>query len=317
MRGLALVGPTGVGKTAVALELADILGAEIVCGDARQIFRGLEAATGKPTAAERRRCPHHLFDWLEVTDAPSAGRYARAAAPVVRAIAGRGRVPLVVGGSGLYLRALTRGLAAVPEIPAAVRAAVRAELAEGGPERLHAALAEADPALAARLAPRDGQRVARGLEVARATGRPLSAWLADPAAARPPDCGVAGWAFVGLTAERRRLYEHLDRRAAGFFAAGLLAEVRGLLAAGAPPDAPGLGGLGYAQAVAHLGGRLSLAEAVAATQRETRRYAKRQWTWWRQEGPRVGLAWIATDPGESPGPVAARAAAAAPAPGAP
>ena len=321
MDALALVGPTGTGKTAVALELAARLGAEIVCGDSRQIFRGLDVATGKPSAAERDRCPHHLFDWLEVTEAPSAGLYARAAAPALRGIVQRGRVPLVVGGSGLYLRALVRGLAPVPEIAPEVRAAVRRELEERGPEILHAALAELDPELADRLAPRDRQRVARGLEVARATGRPLSAWLRDERAARPPDCGVEGWRFVGLTDNRRRLYERLDRRAERFFEQGLLGEVHAFLDAGVPPDAPGLRSLGYAQAVAHVHRRLPYAEAVERTQRETRRYAKRQWTWWRQEGPRVGLAWVDALDRESPGALARRveelwrSRAATPAPG--
>jgi tRNA dimethylallyltransferase len=288
-RVLALVGPTGAGKTAVSLELAAALDAEIVCGDSRQLFRGLDAATGKPTPAERAACPHHLYDWLEVTGTPSAGAYARAARRVLEDLAARARTPLVVGGSGLYLRALARGLAEAPPVPAEVRRAVRAELAERGPERLHAELAALDPELAARLAPRDRQRVARGLEVARATGRPLSAWLAAAPPARPPG---ERWVFVGLTLARPALYRRLDRRTAGFFAGDLLPEVRALLARGVPPEAPGLASLGYAQAVDHLLGRASYEDAVARAQLETRRYAKRQWTWWRQEGPRVELRWL-------------------------
>jgi tRNA dimethylallyltransferase len=301
---LALVGPTGTGKTAVSLELAAALDAEIVCGDSRQIFRGLDAATGKPTAAERALRPHHLFDWLEVTESPSAGAYARAARAALAQITARGRVAVVVGGSGLYLRALAVGLARVPPIPETVRRAVREEMAAHGPEELHARLAELDPALAARLAPRDRQRIARGLEVARASGRPLSSWLTEAPPALP-----AGerWLFLGLTLERATLYGRLDRRTAGFFAGDLLPETRALLARGVPPDAPGLRSLGYAQAVAHLLGRASYETALARAQLETRRYAKRQWTWWRQEGPRVDLRWLEAGESEPPGAVARRA----------
>lgn len=299
---LALVGPTGTSKTAVSLALASHLDAEIVCADSRQLYRELEAATGKPTPSERARVPHHLFDWLEISESASAGRYALRAQETLDDIARRGRVPLVVGGSGLYLRALSRGLASIPAVPDEVRRRVREELEAGGTAALHEELASADPVLAARISVRDRQRVGRAVEVLRATGRPLSEWQAG-------DHGEVArrrWLFVGLTAERDLLYERLDRRTTGFFEGGLLPETRGFLERGFGADAPGLQSLGYEQAVQHLLGRLSYTDALDRAQRETRRYAKRQWTWWRSEGPRVRLRWVQLGERESPESVARR-----------
>jgi tRNA dimethylallyltransferase len=321
---LAVVGATGTGKTAVSLALSKAMpGTEIVCCDSRQLFRGLDAATGKPTAAERSSVPHHLFDELdpgETAERPSAGWYARRAAPLLTELLARGKTPLVVGGTGLYLKALYRGLAPIPEIPQTIRDEVRAALAErgsegaagagatggdegaGGAERaeraekLHAELATLDPETAARLSPRDRQRVARALEVVRGTGRPLSAWLRERPVA--PLGGPERWRLVALHLPRPALYQRLDARTRSFFEDGLLTETRAHLARGVSPDAPGLASLGYAQAVAHLAGRVSLAEAIALAQRETRRYAKRQETWWRHEGPRAGVHWLSIEPDE-------------------
>ena len=301
---LALVGATGTGKTAVSLALARHLDLEVVCGDSRQLYAELDAATGKPTAAERAVAPHHLFDALGVTDAASAGGYARAAAPVLAGIRRRGRVPLVVGGTGLYLKALYRGLAPVPDIPATIREAVRAALAAHGPERLHAELAEHDPELARRLAPRDGQRVARALEVARATGRPLSAWQREPRDA--PFGGVERWHLVELRLPRPALRRRLDGRTRGFFAEGLLEETRALLARGVPRTAPGLSSLGYAEAARHLLDGVPLERALAQAQAATRRYAKRQETWWRHEGPRAALVTLDILEGEAAEAIARR-----------
>jgi tRNA dimethylallyltransferase len=289
-RILALVGATGTGKTAVSLALGRALGAEIVCGDSRQLFRGLDAGTGKATHAERASLPHHLFDELDPTETPSAGWYARRATPLLEELVTRGATPLVVGGSGLYLKALYRGLAPVPEIASDVRDQVRRALEEGGPEALHEELAAVDPETAARLAPRDRQRVARALEVARGTGRTLSAWLRERPVA--PLGGPERWHIVALHLARPALYRRLDARTLSFFDGGLLAETRAFLARGVSPRSPGLASLGYAQAVAHLTGRLSLEEAIALAQRDTRRYAKRQETWWRHEGPRAGVHWL-------------------------
>ena len=287
---LALVGATGTGKTAVSLALARLTGAEIVCGDSRQLFRGLDAGTGKPTAAERASAPHHLFDELDPAETPSAGWYARRAAPLLRDLRARAVLPLVVGGSGLYLKALYRGLAPIPEIPASVRQSVHARLIASGPERLHAELAELDPETGKRLAPGDSQRIARALEVAQGTGRPLSAWLRERPEA--PYGGPDRWRIIALHLSRDALYQRLDVRTRSFFDDGLLSETRTLLARGVPRDSPGLSSLGYAQAAAHVLDGLPLGEALAQAQRATRRYAKRQETWWRHEGPRVALRWL-------------------------
>jgi tRNA dimethylallyltransferase len=275
-----------------------------VCGDSRQLFRGLDAGTGKPTATERTLAPHHLFDELDPSETPSAGWYARRATPVLEELVAAGRTPLVVGGSGLYLKALYRGLAPIPEIAPDVRDEVRSALAHRGAEALHAELATLDPETAARLAPRDRQRVARALEVARGTGRPLSVWLRER-----PDAPLGGperWHIVALHLARPALHRHLDRRTRSFFEDGLLAETRALLSRGVSPRTPGLASLGYAQAVAHLSGALSLEEAIALAQRDTRRYAKRQETWWRHEGARAGIVWLAIAPDEPVAEIARR-----------
>jgi tRNA dimethylallyltransferase len=206
------------------------------------------------------------------------------------------------------LKALYRGLAPIPEISAAVRAGVREALARRGAVALHADLAALDPETAARLAARDRQRVARALEVARGTGRPLSAWLRERPIA--PLGGPERWHIVALHLSRAALYRRLDARTRAFFDDGLLAETRALLARGVSPQAPGLASLGYAQAVAHLSGGLSLADTVALAQRDTRRYAKRQETWWRHEGPRARVLWLAIGADEPPAAIARRLLAA-------
>ena len=293
-----LGGATGAGKTAVALELAARLDAEIICADARQVYRGLDVATGKPSAAERASVPHHAFDLLDPREAASAGWYARAVEPLRSDIAARGRVPLFVGGTGLYLRAAHCGLAAVPDIPGAVRERVRRRLAEEGAPALHAELTALDPPLAARLAPADGQRIARGLEVVLATGRPLSAWHADDSGDPPR------WFWVVLGRARAEAVASLTARARAFFDAGLVDEVRGLVGAGVPADAPGFDALGYCEAHDVLRGRLEREDAIALLARHTVQYAKRQATWWRGEARRVEVVFREVGPHESPGQVA-------------
>lgn len=293
-----LTGATGTGKTAVALELAARLGATVFCADARQLYRGLDVATGKPTAEERARVPHVGFDLLDPREPSSAGAYARALGVALGADEPSGRVPLLVGGSGLYLRALHTGLADVPPIDPEVRARVRARLSAQGPEALHDELTQLDPPLAARLAPRDGQRIARGLEVALSTGRPLTAWQ-DAGRSDPPT-----WLWVALARPREELSRALTARARAFFDGGLVEEVETLLAAGFPPDAPAFDALGYKEAIAVREGRLDREDAIAVLARKTIQYAKRQATWLRGEARRVDLVFREIGPHESPGQVA-------------
>jgi len=293
-----LTGATGTGKTEVALELAERLGAEILCADSRQLYKGLDVATGKPTAAERERIPHHGFDTLDPAESTSAGAYGRGMRPILDRLEAAGTPALLVGGTGLYLRALHAGLAEVPEIPGEIRARVRARLAELGPAALHAELAALDPPLASRLAPLDRQRIARGLEVVLATGRALSDWQA--AATRDP----RPWFWVALGRARAEHSAGLARRAQAFFDGGLVDEVAALRARGVARDAPGLDALGYREALDVLEGTRAAGEAIDLLTRHTVQYAKRQATWLRGEARRVELSFREIGRHESPGQVA-------------
>jgi tRNA dimethylallyltransferase len=293
-----LTGATGTGKTQLALELAERLGAEIVCADSRQLYRGLDVATGKPTPAERARVPHHGFDTLDPRVATSAGAYVRATRPILDRLAEAETPALLVGGTGLYLRALHAGLAEVPEIPADVRARVRERLDEDGAQALHEELALLDPALAGRLAPGDGQRVARGLEVVLATGRTLTDWQEAQGGASEPFF----WAALGRP--RTQLLEGIAQRARGFFERGLVGEVEALRAQGVAREAPGFDALGYREAIDVLEGTRTPSEAAELLTRHTVQYAKRQATWLRGEARRVEIIFREIGPHESPGQVA-------------
>lgn len=293
-----LTGATGTGKTRIALELAELLGAEVVCADSRQLYRGLDVATGKPALSERARVPHHGFDTLEPTEPSSAGGYARATRPILERLAEGGSPALLVGGTGLYLRALHAGLAEVPDIPDDIRARVRERLEHDGAPAMHEELGLLDPALAGRLAPGDRQRIARGLEVVLATGRPLSEWQEAPSATVEP------WFWVALGRPRAELLESLATRAHSFFDLGLVGEVSALRDRGIPRDAPGFDALGYREALDVLDGRLQLVDAIALLTRHTVQYAKRQATWLRGEARRVEIIFREMGTHESAGQVA-------------
>ncbi len=274
-----LAGPTGAGKSDLALELAQRFPIEIVSVDSAQVYLGMDIGTAKPAADVRERVPHHLVDVCDPSEAYSAGRFRRDALELIGAIRGRGRLPLLVGGTMLYFRALTRGIAPLPEANPVVRAAIDRRAQAVGWPALHAELAARDPEAAARIRPADGQRIQRALEVLEITGERLSQLqrLADP----PP---LAFAAFALLPDDRAGLYARLDARLLGMMEAGLLDEVRALRARGdLTPDLPSLRAVGYRQLWAHLEGRCSQADAVAAGQRATRNLAKRQLTWLRSE----------------------------------
>jgi tRNA dimethylallyltransferase len=281
---VALLGATGTGKSALALAVAEAVGAEIVNADAFQLYRGLDVGTAKPDAEARRRVPHHLLDVLEPAERTSAGEFARRARAALAGIAGRGRPALIVGGSGLYLRALLEGLAELPPADESVRAELSARLAAEGLPALRAQLERLDPASAQRIAARDTQRTLRALEVALASGRPLSAWLAESSA----PAGVRASKF-GLTLPRAVLYDRLEARVLEMIARGWPDEVERLLASGTPPDAPAFRAIGYGDWVRHLRGRTTYEETVARIVSVTRKYAKRQETWFRRES---GVAWL-------------------------
>ena len=289
--GVAIVGATGTGKTALSLALAERLEAEILCCDSRQIYRGLDVATGKPTRLEQSVAPHHLFDLLPPNERSSAGTYARHAAPVLAAVQGRGRLPIVVGGTGFYLEALRFGLPEIPTIPDTVVQGLETEWRERGGEALRAELAAADPRAAAKLPAGDRRRIVRALAVWRATRRPFSAWLAHHVGATvSPRRRLL---VFTIELPRRELHGRLDDRTRRFFEIGLLEEVQTLLAAGCPPDAPALSGLGYGEAVRAIRGEIDAASALERTQRATRQYAKRQDTWFRGRGARGGVTVLA------------------------
>jgi tRNA dimethylallyltransferase len=270
-----ILGPTGSGKTALSLELAERFNGEIVSCDSVAVYRGMELGTAKPTAVERARVPHHLID-VTTPDVPfTAGEYSRRARAALKDIAGRGMLPIVTGGTGLYLRALTEGLFAGPERQEGLRARLNRSRQLHGEAWLHRVLLRLDPASAARIHANDAAKLMRAVEVCLAGRKPMSEVLArDP---------ITGFRLlrIGLNPPRKQLYESLNQRAAAMFAAGLVAETRALLERYGPVKA--LDSLGYRQAGAVLAGDLSEDAGINAAQQGHRNYAKRQLTWFRRE----------------------------------
>jgi tRNA dimethylallyltransferase len=280
---VAIAGPTGSGKSALALRIAEELQGEIVNCDSLQMYRHLDIGTAKLPVVERRGIPHHLLDFLDPDRVFTAGEYARRARPVIEAIADRGRLPIVAGGTGFYLRALLEGLFPGPPRDDALRARLAGREARR-PGSLHRLLSRFDPESAGRIHPGDVQKTTRALEVYLLTRRPLSRWFATGRDA------LRGFRVLrlGLNPPREALYERLDARCRDMFTSGLLDEVRAVLAR-FPRDSKALEAHGYRQAVQVLAGELSLQEAIYHAQRNTRRYAKRQWTWFRREPDMVWL----------------------------
>ncbi len=278
-RFLAVVGATATGKSALALALAESLDGEIVNADALQVYRGFDVGTAKPSPEERRRVPHHLIDVLEPHERYSAGEFARRARAAIGEIAGRGRIPIVVGGSGLYLRALIEGISPVPPGDAAVRAALRERLAAQGLPALHAELRTLDPETAARLPPGDTQRILRALEVHLVSGAPLAAWIARQPFGRERLSALR----IGLTVPRAVLYDRIAGRVLRMVERGWVEEVDRLLRSGLVPSLPAFQAIGYRQLARHVLGEWPLERAIDATLQATRRFAKRQETWFRKE----------------------------------
>jgi len=277
---VVVLGPTGSGKTALSLELAERFGSEIVSCDSVAVYRGMELGTAKPTSEERARVRHHLID-VTTPDVPfTAGEYSRQARAALKEIAGRGKLPIVTGGTGLYLRALTEGLFAGPARHEGLRARLTRSREKRGEGWLHRILRRLDPASAARIHVNDAAKLMRAIEVCLASRAPMSEVLGNEAKARDP---LKGFRLlrIGLNPPRKALYERLNRRATAMFAAGLVEETRGLLKQYGPVKA--LDSLGYRQATAVLAGTMSEAAAVETAQQGHRNYAKRQLTWFRRE----------------------------------
>jgi tRNA dimethylallyltransferase len=278
---LLIAGPTAGGKSALALRAAERIGGEIVNADALQLYADLRVLTARPTPEEEARAPHHLFGVADGADGWSVGRWLKAALPLIQNIGAYGRRAIVVGGTGLYFRALTQGLAEIPPVPAAVRQAAAAAYDDLGEDAFRAALAEQDPDAAARIGPGDRQRLLRAYDVVRATGRALSAWQADT---RPP-LAPGQWRAVVVEPDRQTLYARCDARLAAMVQAGALEETRALAARALDPALPVMKAVGYRELAAYLSGETPLEEAMILARQETRRYAKRQLTWLRNQTP--------------------------------
>jgi len=286
---LVIVGPTGVGKTSVAVRLAARLSMETVNADSRQVYRGMDIGTGKPTVEDRAALRHHLLDVVNPDERYHAARFRADALEAIDGIRSRGRLPVIVGGTGLYVRALLKGLKPAPPADPALRAELEAFAASHGWPAVHARLLRTDPDAARRLHPNDRVRIVRALEV-QSRGRAEAGDVAtgDWRQSIPP------WRLlvVGLSQARERLNARLAERARGMAAHGMMEEVKRLLAAGYDESLPSMGGIGYRQFCAVLRGRLSEAEALRIMIRDTARYAKRQMTWFARDPE---IRWIDVD----------------------
>lgn len=285
---LVIAGPTGVGKSAAAVALGARVPLEVVSADSRQVYRFMDVATGKPTAAERGAVAHHLIDIVDPDDRYQAARFRRDAADAIADIHRRGRLPVLVGGTGLYIRALLRGLDPAPPADAAFRRELAGVATREGRAALHARLVATAPEMARRLHPNDQVRVMRALEKVRggttdigAPGSGTGTWASGPGASSA--ISTYHLIYIGLTMEREALAERLRARAATMAKSGLADEVEALLARGYDPDLPALQGIGYREFVRVVRGQLDAPTAVQLMQRDTVRYAKRQATWFMRE----------------------------------
>ena len=287
-RVLVIAGPTAVGKTALSLALATALDGEIVSADSRQVYRHMDIGTAKPTPEERSCVPHHMLDRVDPDERYTAGQYARDTRACIDGIFSRGRVPVLVGGSGLYLRALLDGLFDEPPGSPEIEEALRKELEEKGSSSLHLELARVDAETARRIHPHDGQRLVRALSVFRRTGRPMSElWRASSVERLDADTVV-----FGLSRDRASLYRRIEDRVDRMIDLGLVEEVRSLLRMGYTRDLDALRMIGYREVCAFLAGEMTFEDAAARIKRDTRRYAKRQLTWFRRD-PKIR--WVDVD----------------------
>lgn len=275
----AVMGPTGTGKTALAIALAERLGGEIVSCDSAAVFRSLDVGTAKPSAAEQAAVPHHLIDVIEPDQQWSAAEFARNADAAIADIRGRGKTPILCGGTGLWMRALVRGIFEAPDIDPEIREAIRRSLEEQGAPAIHAELEKVDPVAASRIEKNDPQRIGRALEVYRQTGTPISV-LQDAHGFKSRRYALIG---VSITWPKEVLAVRLRARAEQMYRDGIIEETRACLARGVGPDSPGLSIIGYRDVVRHLAGELTLEEAIESTAVATRQFAKRQRNWFRHE----------------------------------
>lgn len=279
-RAVLIAGPTASGKSALALDVAANLGGTIINADSMQVYRDLRVITARPGPGDEARLPHRLYGFVDAKESYSVGRWCRDVEDALRETAARKQIPVVVGGTGLYFKALTAGLAAVPPIPLEIRDQVRSRLKLEGARALHVELTQLDPATAQRVTVNDRSRVSRALEVVLATGRPLSDWHRE---GLPPLIDAKRAAKIFITCERQELVRRIEARFAAMLAAGALEEVRRLAARKLDPLLPAMKAHGVPWLIRHLAGEVSLDEATAGAVIDTRRYAKRQLTWFRNQ----------------------------------
>lgn len=281
-KAVLIAGPTASGKSALALELALSVGGIVINADSMQVYRDLRVITARPTPDEEARAPHRLYGHVDAAVNFSAGAWVADAAKMLEEAQAEGRLPIFIGGTGLYFKALTAGLSVVPPIPAEIREGVRARLERYGVEALHAELARRDPRAAERLNLRDRTRIARALEVVEATGCSLLDWHHE---GQPPLLPKDSFRAVFLAPERDELYARIDARFDAMLAAGALTEVEQLAARNLDPLLPAMKAHGVPALIRHLRGELSLEEAATIGRADTRHYAKRQFTWFRHQLP--------------------------------
>ena len=291
-RAVLIAGPTASGKSALALAVAENLGGVIVNADSMQVYRDLRIITARPTADDEIRAPHELYGFVDAAENYSVGRWCRDVEETLREIGKQGRVPILVGGTGLYFKALTSGLAAVPPIPADIRADVRGRLQQEGAPALHAELMRLDPATAQRVTANDRSRISRALEVVLATGRALSDWHRE---GLPPLIDPARAVKVFITCERKELVRRIEVRFDAMIKSTALDEVRRLAERRLDPALPAMKAHGVPWLIRHLNGEISREEAIAGAVMDTRRYAKRQLTWFRIQMND----WIWADPNDA------------------
>ncbi len=283
-----ILGPTGVGKSRISIQMAHLFKGEVINCDSMQVYRGFDIGTDKISPDSKEGVPHHLLDVVAPETQFTAADFVQAALKAAEGIWERARLPIITGGTGLYLKALIDGLFPGGQKNPEIRRQLEQEARAQGLEPLWKRLARIDPAYADKIGPRDRIRIIRALEVYLATGQPLS-WHFSRTRSHVADCNLIR---IGLNLERRDLYARIDRRVERMFTAGLIDEVQNLLAAGVGEDAPPFRALGYKQVLRHLRQEISAEEAAALTQQETRRYAKRQMTWFRNM---EGIRWFAPD----------------------
>ncbi len=287
---VAVVGPTAVGKTALALRLAEAIGGEIVSADSRQVYRGMDIGTAKATMEERARAPHHLLDLVDPDQTLGLAQFQSLAYATIDGILTRRRIPFLAGGTGQYVMAVVEGWQ-VPIVPPddILRGALYREAEEQGGEALYARLQAIDPAAARKIDPRNVRRVIRALEVCLTTGRPIS----EQRGKSPPPYQTL---MIGLTLSRPQLYRRIDERVEAMIEHGLEDEVKRLVAAGYGFDLPAMSGVGYGQFAPYLAGEATLAEVVQSIKRATRRFVRQQSNWFRLEDPRIHWLDAAEDP---------------------